>query len=45
MLEIWELITGRKQHKMEETSCGSQDPTRVVAQLMMMVQIMKLPLS
>jgi hypothetical protein len=38
MLEIWELIIGRKQHnieKMEETSCGSQDPTRVVAQLIM----------
>jgi hypothetical protein len=41
MLEIWELVTGRKQHKIgkdrkiEETSCGSQDPPRVVAQLMM----------
>jgi hypothetical protein len=44
MLEIWELITRRKQHKIgkdgvEETSCRSQDPTRVVAQLMMMMMM------
>jgi hypothetical protein len=39
MLEIWELITGRKQHKIKDEghSSGSQDPTRVVAQLMMMM--------
>jgi hypothetical protein len=43
MLEIWELNSGIKQHKikkMEETSSGSQDPARVVAQLMMMMMMM-----